>query len=559
MDEDIESFPVWFSYSGEQADLAKAIYQQMEFDRVTPHVDKALSLMTNDEQHLYRTFRFVPFGYQLNNGYAQWEDCDARISRLSGADSINILLNDISTSIFKVFILSPDFFNSEACMNELCLSLCAFTSTENNPPLLLFSGFTKPEKVLTEGKYQFCFNQKPMTLCQALMCSRAKLLGKSPKLKRIYTLELEDKNYFQNKLSDLNSNVFQDVSSLTHPEGNAAWAGFSVNEQSETEVHYLVTELYRHGYRILKRTAFAEDKPYLDDMYAEWARPYQVRELVSYLNEKDHLTFDAIQNLKDVENFTDLIKSYLERIRSDDLLAMDVHLYQLCQILMLKGLSCTGMTLRKAFARDVLPVQIFVENDIEIDFKNSHHANLAFCAVYGVTPGVRKFIDGKPVESMRAPGSVSPGKFAPNVNNNNAVIMKAFGDLWGHLFPTEGTLKTQNLDTFRRDKNKRGLMRDQIKAKDKNYGFLILRFDVHGDSDGSFPILSEMESILNTDFEDEDEVAIPAIILRHDLAVPGVSLSRAGISKMDIQFSQKGYFQLARTLASIRSIYQQGK
>jgi hypothetical protein len=91
------------------------------------------------------------------------------IYRLAPGCAINELVADIANNPLRIMVISENYFKSQVCLNELCLSLCvrrrANQHIENNRlPLLLLSGFADDTKVLKDGEFTFESCATPKTL-----------------------------------------------------------------------------------------------------------------------------------------------------------------------------------------------------------------------------------------------------------------------------------------------------------------------------------------------------------------------------------------------------------
>ncbi|UAA39525.1 hypothetical protein KIH87_03980 [Paraneptunicella aestuarii] len=507
MNERITPLDVWFSYSGKQQPLVKTIVETMNAMEVTL-IQEALKADEEKNWDDVKQARFTPKRYQHEDD----SDNSKIIYRLPPTGNINLLVKEIAKSFLKVIVLSPEYFQSDTCLRELCLSLSAFHTSEGHLPMFLLDGFDDTSEVFLNGSFDFKISAsdelKGKTLQEALIEVHKRLDPKMWELARDFDLSEEFRKNLPTQLDKLSSCIY------------------AVSQMSPEEI---VREIYRYGFSSLKELNQNYHPALMESLYNDWKkRPYPQKLLARMEDGSDGgMSFSAIQSPVGagvyLSQVLDVLDDFYSELVFNDNKAEE-SVMQLCGMVVLKVYDSMDAALLSYFGNvnSILGVKVLKNSDP--NFNTALHTAIAFSLACGnniklQTPN-GDLKGTKECDYVK--GAILPHK--TGITANTRQVEYVFQELVKQLLPHNGK-PTIDLDAIRKDKDLIGQIRAQLQifevaSKQKNlramarapYAFLALKEVIK--TNVFSPVLKSVEDILNEGYD--EKVHIPCIVIQEE-------------------------------------------
>jgi len=531
-----ENITAWFSYSGAQHELVCQICEQLKPANADVIVKDLGSALKPGEQAL-KHIRLVPKRYRLDSEAGSGQ---APVYRLAPGCSIYELIFDIANNPLRILVLSESYFKSQHCLNEFCLSLCASYYNNTRRPLLILSGFADNSRVLTDGTFEFADPDNPgqsktQTLLQALQQTLTSLRQSQVANWRGFSLTDDFSEQLPSLLEDY-------ANQLNMPASHSITADDAAN---------LAAAIYRYALSCLSGIDTQKHNKLVNELYDNWAEDEFCRRLKEkIIHNGDSDPFLQITNIRHAQSYLSQIHKTLKANRSllkeEDSQPRVYHLYGL---VMLKLLRPVGASLLSALGNTSTLIDVTVEDDSQANLQNSIHASLSFCTASGLPPRMNHDMQARTINDDKMYGVYFPKKLSISGTCDTEAYnaLKALGK---YLAPYDNPPPDDQLRDSNHAEHKLyvGYIRTGLELIEYGeYGLLALSESQHRGENGYFPLLEQLESIINKDYPQE-KLNIPCVVLRSER-------SAEGEFKTHILFPKQTFQSFRRQLQDISALY----
>ncbi len=522
-----ENITAWFSYAGEQHELVSKVCDYLKPPAVEAIVQEAVGQLTKTSEEQVNDVRLQPKRYRLDEN-----DDDAKakrdpVYRLAPGCNINELTRDIANNPIRIMVLSQDYFKSQACLEELCLSLCANQgdpqSENNRLPMLILSGF-KDDGVLKGESFDFVDPKQPgkiksQSLLEALIAIHQKL-------------DLVDEQGF-----DLSTEFVQKLPKIIIELSERVYVPIT-----KDNIETVAVAIYRYGFSYLSKVNFSAHQSAVEGMYRDWCSNEFAKRLLKTIK-RDFLTIR--HDSDDAQQYLDEVYETLKNTRSlCDAVGSQEVVLRLYGLVILKCLKPIGANLLSAVINKNIPINVSVDNDQDHGFENAIHATLSYCANRGFTPFVNHQMAINELDKEQVAGVIFPHRASISGSSDNELLY-VFQELLKYLSPyADCPRDEQQLHSKKFIRKIRAGLKSIRQSK---YALLVLSLSLHRDLNGYYSLLGKMEQIINQG--EAEKLTIPCVILRDD-SIPGEEASN------NLLFSQTAFDQFENQFHDVNDLFK---
>ncbi|MFT4927743.1 MAG: hypothetical protein ACI8WB_003857, partial [Phenylobacterium sp.] len=483
-----ESITAWFSYAGQQHSLVVGICDWLKPAAAVAVITQAIEQAVTNKEASFEQVRLAAKRYRLDD-----DDNAEPIYRLPPGGAISELALDIAKSPMRFMLLSDAYFQSQPCLNEFCLSLCANDTGDNKLPMLIMVGFEDVTKVLSDGEFAFANAIENSTLLEALTTTH-QALSKEMTNKRGFDLSAG----FRSKLPEIVKTLSGQVFSTAEQDIDA--------EKAKS----LAIDMYRYSFRYLASTGCSAHQDAVEGLYNKWCKGELAAELVEKL---DH-SFNAIKDDDDAQVFLNSVYQLLKNTHSICARAQTKRvILELYGLVIFKLLRPIGASLLTAFKDKDNLINVYVDDDTACSFENAIHAALSYCATQGLTPRITQS-DG--TNNAMVDGMVFSRQLTISGSGQSELLF-VFQQLMTYMRPFDERLIS---DKQLKDKKLIRFFRAGLKnIKSGQYGVLVLDLHQSRDKNGYHRLLEKLESTINEGYE--TKLSIPCVVLRSETTPSG--------------------------------------
>jgi hypothetical protein len=276
--------------------LVTAVCEQLTPPALDAVVQAAIEQLDKESEKQVEHVRLQPKRYRLDKA-----DSSEPVYRLAPREHINELVLDIANNPLRIMVLSKAYFESQACLNELCLSLCAKhngleNAKTNRLPMLIFADFKTELVVLTDGLFSFLDvttpnETKQQTLLRALTATH-KMLSETLSKQRGFDFSAGFRQTLPTILNELAERVYVSM--------------------TKDNVKAVATSLYRYVFSYLSGIDFGSHNRLIENLYKDWGEYHFAKALQTKINETDgnEIADDYFLAINNIE----LAKTYFTRV-----------------------------------------------------------------------------------------------------------------------------------------------------------------------------------------------------------------------------------------------------
>jgi hypothetical protein len=194
--------------------------------------------------------------------------------------------------------------------------------------------------------------------------------------------------------------------------------------------------------------------------------------------------------------------------------------YQLYGLVMLKCLNPIAANLLTELTYVDTLIDVSVADDVAANLQNSIHATLSFCTTMGFAPQINANSSADNIDKQQMRGVVFPRQLTISGKEQSELYI-ALKQLGSYLAPYDPPPS----DTLLLDPESQEHadyienIRDGLQNMETGeYGLLALSVSLHRGEQGGFPLLEELENLINKDYLN-DKLTLPCVILRAESTV----------------------------------------